>query len=166
VLLQNKTANCEKWQEKPLPIRGHRRQRSIDIQDSLESRVIRSSANADFELPAPIVRNLNLGRVKQAIRRVRDLQWNVSQISHCRACTGGWEPGCGRTRLGWLQRGEGSHNLGIENRTILFLDERTKIYLTSSALRWIGEHSHNKGWSSGMELYCASVGQRGSEAGE
>src|SRR5438128_2443990 len=62
VLLQNKTADCEKWQEKPLPIRGHGRQRSIDIQDSLESRVIRSSANADFELPARTVRNLNQGR--------------------------------------------------------------------------------------------------------
>jgi hypothetical protein len=166
VLPQNKTANCEKWQEKPLPIRGHGRQRSIDIQDSLESRVIRSSANADFELPAPIVGNLNQGRVKQAVRPARDLQWNVAQISHCRARTSGWEPGCGRTHLGWLQRGEGSDNLGIENRAVLFLNQRTKVYLTSSAPRWIGEHSHNKGWSSGMELYCSSVGQRGSEAGE
>src|SRR5258708_17620243 len=93
VLLQNKTANCEKWQEKPLPICGHGRQRSIDIQDSLESRVIRSSANADFELPAPIVRNLNQGRVKQAVRPVRDLQWNVAEVDHSCARPTGWEPG-------------------------------------------------------------------------
>ena len=48
MLMQNKTANCKKWQEKPLPVRGNGRQSRIDLNDSLHGRVNRSSLNADL----------------------------------------------------------------------------------------------------------------------
>src|SRR5882762_1793727 len=159
VLLQNETAHCEKWQNKPLPISGYGRQRPIDIQNSLDSRVIRSSANGELKLPAPVVWNLNQGRVKQAVCATRDLQWNVLEIRFCGAGASGWEPCRGGNGLCWLQRGKGSDHFGIENRSFLCLNESAKVHLARSALRWISEYSHYKGWSGYMQLYRSSVGQ-------
>ena len=149
-----------------MPISGYGRQRPIDIQNSLDSRVLRSSSNGDLKLPVPVVGNLNQGRVKQAVCAARDLQRNVLEIRGCSAGASGREPRRGGNGLGRLQRGKGSDHLGIENRAFLFLNESAQVHLACPALRWIGEYSHYKGWSSGMELYCASVGECGSEAGE
>src|SRR3984893_452620 len=166
VLLQNETAHCEKWQDKPLPISGYGRQRPIDIQNSLDRRVIRSSANGELKLPAPVVWNLNQGRIKQAVCAPRDLQWNVLEIRFRAAGASGREPRRVGNGLCWLERGKGSDHFGIENRAFLFLNESAKVHLAGPALRWIGEYSHYKGWSGYMQLYRSSVGQSDSQAQE
>jgi hypothetical protein len=83
MLMQDKDANCEKWQEKPLPVSDDGRQGRLDLYNPLDNRVIGPSPNADLYLPSSIVGNLNQSGVKQAVRT-----WAICSGIFCRSVAG------------------------------------------------------------------------------